>query len=516
MKKKSLAHIIPLSLPIAFSAAIQAGDNIDLTDLTHNDPFFYTSDQYIKADSNQRELLGVGRPNKTHSQIPHLPVYFGYMNTNSTYRFVNIVEQVLSMIGEGKHGLWRIQENGTVREYLKVGAKGLTPGADLTAKETQTIIAENYSSYLPDESWSGYKYPDQKLNEQGKLNFIDLPITHQKYKGKYAKHEPVDLPNWYCTMSANDYPYAKQAMNFAFAQKGSNQVGPLGKRAGLDINENYTNVLRLNQMADGRSWVNVIDNDGKTLNVKWEAIDETKTNAEYYLVERPFFNKPYLFVTAVYDNKDNTDHRYVRPQGAYYDAIKDKGYKLKTNVTAQPRFHLEKGGEAKAVGLPIYGVHHHNRASFGGGGACPLKGGDWGRYPDTTGGSGWPTQYEEVTPLCDSVLVDIKFFSNLDGRDWNDPTKYLANAGVGTKDVTYKVQPGTYGEFTDPYNTERGVKNAESQNVPAEMTVNFPAVGELVSYETAPDLDLAGIMIPSESTSCRPIVQASLTKEFRK
>jgi len=516
MKKKSLAHIIALSLPIAFSATIQAAENVDLTDLTHNDPFFYTSDQYIKADSNQRELLGVGRPNKTHSQIPHLPVYFGYMNTNSTYRFVNIVEQVFSMIGEGKHGLWRIQENGTVREYLKVGAKGLTPGADLTAKETQTIIAENYSSYLPDESWSGYKYPDQKLNEQGKLNFIDLPITHQKYKGKYIKHEPVDLPNWYCTMSANDYPYAKQAMNFAFAQKGSNQVGPLGKRAGLDINENYTNVLRLNQMEDARSWVNVIDNDGKKLNVKWEAIDESKTNAEYYLVERPFFNKPYLFVTAVYDNKDNADHRYVRPQGAYYDSIKDKGYSLKTNVTTQPRFHLEKGGEAKAVGLPIYGVHHHNRASFGGGGACPLKGGDWGRYPETTGGSGWPTQYEEVTPLCDSVLVDIKFFSNLDGRDWNDPTKYLANAGVGTKEVIYKMQPGTYGEFTDPYNTDRGVKNAESQYVPSEMTVNFPTVGIPVSYETAPDLDLAGIMVPSESTSCRPIVQASLTKEFRK
>ena len=514
MKTKSLAHILTLSIPIAFSANIQADEN--LTDLTQGDPFFYTSDQYIKADSNQRELLGIGRPNKTHSQIPHLPVYYGYMNTNSTYRFVNIVEQVFTMIGEGKHGLWRVQESGTVREYLKAGAMGLTPGADLTAKKTQTIIAENYSSYLPNESWSGYKYPDQKLNEAGKLNFIDLPITHQKYKGKYLKHQPVDLPNWYCTMSANDYPYAQQAMNFAFSQKGSNQVGPLGIRAGLDIKENYRKVLRLNQMSDARSWVNVGEKSGDKLNVKWEAIDQTKTSAEYYLVERPFFNKPYLFVTAVYDNKDNTDHSYVRPFGPYYDAIKDHGYNLKTTVTMQPRFHLEKGGESKAVGLPIYGVHHHNRAVFGGGGACPLKGGDWGRYPDTTGGSGWPNQYEEVTPLCDSVLVDIKFFSNLDGRDWNDPTKYLANAGVGTKDVTYKVQPGTYGEFTDVYNTERGVKNDQSQFVPSEMTVSFPAIAEPVSYETAPDLDLAGIMIPSESTSCRPVIQASLDEEFRK
>ena len=176
MKIKSLAHLITLSIPLAFSASIQADQN--LTDLTQGDPFFYTSDQYIKADSPQRELLGIGRPNKTHSQIPHLPVYFGYMNTNSTYRFVNIVEQVFTMIGEGKHGLWRVQENGTVREYLKAGAKGLAPGADLTAKASQNIIAENYSSFLPNESWSGYKYPDQKLNEAGKLNFIDLPITH--------------------------------------------------------------------------------------------------------------------------------------------------------------------------------------------------------------------------------------------------------------------------------------------------------------------------------------------------
>jgi len=514
MRIKSLAHIITLSIPIAFSAYIQADEN--LTDLTQGDPFFYTSDQDIKADSKQRELLGIGRPNKTHSQIPHLPVYYGYMNTNSTYRFVNVVEQVFTMIGEGKHGLWRIQESGTVREYLKAGAQGLPADSDLTARENQQIIKDNYSSYLPNESWSGYKYPDQKLNETGNLNFIDLSISHQKYQDKYVNHEPVDLPSWYCTMSGNDYPYAQQAMNFAFNQKGANKIGPLGKRAGLDINENYTKVLRLNKMEDGRSWVNVTEKNGDKLNVKWEAIDENKTNAEYYLVERPFFNKPYLFVTAVYNNKDNTDQSYVRPQGAYYDSIKDKGYNLKTKVTAQPRFHLEKGGEAKAVGLPIYGVHHPNRAVYGGGGACPLKGGDWGRYPETTGGSGWPTQYEEVTPLCDSVLVDIKFFSNLDGRDWNDPTKYLANAGVGTKEVTYKIQPGTYGEFTDPYNTDRGVKNEQSQYVPNEVTLSFPTVSEPVSYETTPAVDLAGMMIPSESTSCRPIVEASLNDGFRK
>lgn len=514
MKKSSLAQLIPLFIAASGAGALHADTN--LTDLTAGDPFFYTSDQFISKDNKQKALLGIGRPDKTHSQIPHLPVYYGYMNTNSTYRFVNVVEQVFTMVGEGKHGLWRVQEKGTVREYLKKGAQGLPKGADLMAPENRSIIEKSYSAYLPDESWSGYKYPDQKLNDKGQLNFIDLPVTHPVFDGKYAQHEPIDLPNWYCTMSANDYPYAKKAMNFAYSQDGANQVGPLGKRAGLDIKENYRNVLRLKHMPDARSWVNVGQQGEDNLHVKWEAIDTDKTRAEYYLVERTFFNRPYLFVTAVYDNTDNADLRYVRPDGDYYDSLKQRGLAPKTEVTQRPRFHLEKGGEARAIGLPIYGVHHPNRKVFGAGGACPLKGGDWGRYPDTSGGSGWPTQYEEVTPLCDSVLVDIKFFSNLDGRDWNDPNKYLANAGVGTKQVRYKMQAGHYGVFSDPYNTSRGITNPDSQEVPEQLTLTFPAVSPAVTYNKPPALDMAEGMVPSESTMCRPVMQASLDKVLTK
>ncbi len=318
----------------AASLMAQAEESINLTDLTQGDPFFYTSNQDIKESDGQKALVGAGRPNKTHSQIPHLPFYTGYMSTNYTYRFVNVAEQVLTMIGEGKHGLWRVQENGTVREYLKKGASGLAATADLGSKENLAKIENDYSSYLPEESWAGYKFPDEKITKDGQLNFIDLPINHPKYKGKYAKHEPIELPNFYCTMSENDYPYAKQAMNFAFSQPGANKVGPLGKRAGLDVKENYTQVLRLNQLSDARSWVNVGQKGQDNLHVKWEAIDANKTNVEYYLVERPFFNKPFLFVTAVYDNKDNSDLRYVRPDGPYYDSIKNAGLNLKTTVTA--------------------------------------------------------------------------------------------------------------------------------------------------------------------------------------
>ena len=131
---------------------------------------------------------------------------------------------------------------------------------------------------------------------------------------------------------------------------------------------------------------------------------------------------------------------------------------------------------AAAKGLPIYGVHHPNRAAFGGGGACPLKGGDWSNYPKTTGAAGWPTNYEEITPLCDGVLVDIKFFANLDGKSWNDPNKYLANAGHGEEEVVYTVEPGEYGVFTDPYNVERGVKNPDAENLTGEVKLKYPTV----------------------------------------
>ena len=504
-KRTILPTLIAFAIPVF---QLHANENLQLNDLTQNDPFFYTSDQNIKDDDETKVLLGTGRPNKTHSQIPHLPAYYGYMNTNSTYRFVNVVEQVFTMIGEGKHGLWRIQENGSVREYLKYGKTGLPEGADLFSAENQKIIKNNYSNYLPNESWSGYKYPDQKINENGNLNFVDLPITHPKYEGKYAKHEAVELPSFYCTMSGPDYVYAKKALDFSFNQPGANTVGPLGKRAGLDINENYTKVLRLDAFPDARSWVNVGQEGKDETYMKWLAVDEDKTAAEYYLLERPFFNRKYIFVTAVYDNKDNDDFQYIRPQGVYFDSLKARGLSPKTTVTQAPSLHIENGELEKVQGLPVFGIHHHNRKVYGGGGACPLKGGDYGRYPETTAGSAWPTNYEEITPLCDGVLVDIKFYANLDGSSWNDENKYLGNAGVGTETVTYQMQSGEYGVFTDEYNTDLGIKNPDSQQVPSELNLTFPSVSEPTAYTPTYMGEPGVAMLPLQGSSCRPIPQS--------
>lgn len=491
-KKRSIATLVALSL---VSVSAFAADPV-LSGL-NNDPFFYTSDQTIPA--NQEAMMGAtGRPATTHSLIPHLPAYVGFMNTNYTYRFVNVAEQVLTMLGEGKHGLWRMQEAGTVREYLKAGQTGLAQDANLNDPANLAAIQNSYSNYERTESWGFYRYPSDKVTD-GKLNFIDLPITHPKYAGKYANHKAIDLPSFYCTMSENDYPHALEAMTYAFAQPGANVVGPLGKSAGLDVKENYTNVLRLTHLPDAKSWVNIgkVGLDNSYTN--WKSVDTKKTKAEYYLVERPFFNHPYLFVLAVYDNTNNKDFRYVRPSGEYYNSLKNK-LALKTSLTQRPNFNIEirnsnneTTGDSvlkKVKGLPVYGVHHPDRAAYGGGGACPLKGGDWANYPDTAGGSAWPTQYEEVTPLCDGVLVDIKFSANLDGQTWDDPGKYLANAGRNSQTVTYKMQPGKYGVFTDPYNVNRGATNPDSMDVPASLDLHFPSLRPAVTYVPIPPLPI--------------------------
>mgnify|MGYP001436860973 CR=1 FL=1 len=489
-----------MSVPFHGASATES----KVQDVTRGDPFFYTSDQMITDSDSQKALVGVGRPSTTHSKIPHLPVYSGYMNTNYTYRFANVAEQVFTLIGEGKHGLWRVQESGFIREYRKAGAQGLEASADINDARVLETLQNDYAAFIQEDGWKGYKYPDERLSKDGRLNYVDLPITHPKYAGRYDAHDPIDLSQFYCTMSEAEFPYAFDVMRFAFQQPGANVVGPLGRRAGLDVRENYTNVLRVNQFPDARAWVNTGVEGKDELNVNWEAIDTSRTDAEYYVVERPFFNKPYLFVTAVFSNKENADLEYVRPDGDYYKSLGDRAKDVKTDLTHSPRFSVADSAAKAAVGLPIYGVHHPDRAVFGGGGACPLKGGDWGRYPDTSGGSGWPTQYEEVPPLCDAVLVDIKFYSNLDGRDWSDPLKYLANAGTGSKSVTYKMKPGTYGVFTDPYNVAKGV-NPSQKTLPETVTLNFATSEAPVSYNKLQVADHARPELPAVSTSCRQV-----------
>ena len=79
------------------------------------------------------------------------------------------------------------------------------------------------------------------------------------------------------------------------------------------------------------------------------------------------------------------------------------------------------------------------------------------------------------------MLVDIKFFANLDGHSWDDPHKYLANAGYGDKEMEYNIQPGEYGTYQDPYLTGKGEVNPHAEKLPDTINLKFPAVSKPVT-----------------------------------
>ena len=60
-----------------------------------------------------------------------------------TYRHMTIVEQTAVMEGESKHGVWRVQDNGHVREFRRHGKIGLhkdvDPNSDSLTAEQLTV-----------------------------------------------------------------------------------------------------------------------------------------------------------------------------------------------------------------------------------------------------------------------------------------------------------------------------------------------------------------------------------------
>ena len=78
------------------------------------------------------------------------------------YRFLSVTEQTATMIGEPKHGLWRGQESGFIREYRKAGKAGLKDGLDANDWANldlaqRNAVYDNYAHYIPEEGGKGYK-----------------------------------------------------------------------------------------------------------------------------------------------------------------------------------------------------------------------------------------------------------------------------------------------------------------------------------------------------------------------
>jgi len=430
---------------------------------------------YVGAEATQHNRL-TDDPKffRTNSELPLLPRFNGFMGTYGTYRMLNIFEQTVVFIGEPKLGLWRIQDNGFIREYRRYGKNGLRVDArpnhpNLPWSDLE-IIKHNYASYMPEDN-TLYKYPDDKT-WNGYFQYLDLSIYHPKYEGKYNDHVPIDLPHFYVTISQADYPHAWHTWTFAKKQPMMNRIGPLGKRAGFDIKENYLNVLPLEKFQDTNLWVNV----NKV--VKFRAVDLSQYNYEVYIYERPLYNKPRLYLAIVMERKARRVFGYVRKSGAYWNGLV-KNYKNKKHlwsINGQERYHVN----FKVVGavfpkrLVPSNVYSFQNLT---GGACPKKGGDFGRYPWGDAGGGWPTNYQEITPLCNGLAIDVKFWNNLFVLNgWTDPQMGLANAPFdGGKVREYMVDGNLYGQYTDPYLVKNKRENPNILNLTPDGKIVYDA-----------------------------------------
>ena len=230
---------------------------------------------------------------------------------------------------------------------------------------------------------------------------------------------------------------------------------------------------------DGKIWVNVGNDQIHTFQqlqdkvmqkVDYQAIDLSKYDYEVYLYEKSFFNQPYIFIALVMEHKTKKVFEYIRKDGAYWDNLQIyyNGSKdlntINVNEIYNPPMEVLIDGtvqEKTVYPMPLYGHHHPNRTAFGlSGGACPGKGGDWAKYPWGDAGAGWPINYQEVTPLCDGFVIDVKCWANLFVETWDDPQLALGNAGFPDETlIHYRVDANLYGQYTDPYLVENGKEN---------------------------------------------------------
>ena len=170
-------------------------------------------------------------------------------------------------------------------------------------------------------------------------------------------------------MSSPDFPHMGPTWHLMKGQPAANKVGPLGKRAGMDIRENFNDVVRFHLFPDAGIWGNIgqgkpgTDKMPKTLEelkervqtVDWQRLDLEKLDFEVYLMERAYHNKKetYLFMTFVFVDKENeSQHSYIRPDGKYYDGLVKRGHTIINTVPNNaPTVPIENETELKEVCL---------------------------------------------------------------------------------------------------------------------------------------------------------------------
>ena len=245
---------------------------------------------------------------------------------------------------------------------------------------------------------------------------------------------------------------------------------------------------------DGNIWANVGTDQIHTFQelqdqvmqkLDYQAIDLSKYDYEVYVYERPFYNQPYLHISLVIEHKTKKVFEYIRKDGAYWENLqvhytgsKDLNTINGNEVYNPPMEVIIEGTvqEKTVYPLPLFGHQNPNRTAFDlEGGACPSKGGDMARYPWGNTGGGWPSNYQEITPLCNGIFIDIKCWANLFVETWNDPTLALGNAGFNDETlIHYRAGANLYGQYTDPYL----VKNKKENPHMLDLTSDGNIVGK--------------------------------------
>ena len=149
----------------------------------------------------------------SNSGVPHDPSSVGFMATHGTHRFLAVHEQTALLVGEGKHGVWRFQENGFIRVYRSKGADTGIPKdekeavlVDTKDKEVYNLdsrkvellgILKKYYKNIDPKHEFDYAFGEE-FSDEGWLNWIDLTIYHPQFDEKYDDHVPIDLPLFYC------------------------------------------------------------------------------------------------------------------------------------------------------------------------------------------------------------------------------------------------------------------------------------------------------------------------------
>ena len=293
------------------------------------------------------------------------------------------------MIGEGKHGLWRVQETARIREYLWRRRDRACPRAPIrSTRRARDRSQRDYASFLPEPA--GTATVSRRALSRLPAAHLRRPADHPSRSTRAAttSHPPIDCPTPTARCRRRNSP-TRGGARLRLRPAGANRVGPLGRRAGFDIRENYTRVLQAEPSADARSGSTLARHGEDVLHVDWEAIDTSRTAAEYYLVERPFFNKPYLFIAACSTTRTTTTPATSATRRASSRAAKADG--RKTEVTPAPRFHLATGetapaGRPAALRRPPPRPHRLRRWR-----RLPAQGRRLGPLSRDLGGSGWPT-----------------------------------------------------------------------------------------------------------------------------